>query len=89
MMPAEVRAYLREMGVPLYVWAIEPVSSTVEAKWGAIRPIADWRQLHAAAERLRNDLDAQRIVWVSTGVLQTGDLQVDSRCRMALLSGRP
>lgn len=59
--PAEARAYLNSLGVPLYVWSLAP---SPPAEWGTAFEIGNTEKLRSAIGILRRDLDAQRMLWV-------------------------
>jgi hypothetical protein len=60
-----VRAFLHQLGVPLYVWS--PVAAVVvhgSADWGVAADISSRADIDRASERLEDALRRQRIVWV-------------------------
>ena len=65
----EVRAYLRELRVPLFVWRADPETTAVSvAPWleGAPSfPIDHYARLESAIRALRAELDRQVLVWVA------------------------
>lgn len=66
--PADTRAFLDALQVPLHLWA--GASQTKEAKawaqaWPASRPIGSPELVRQAVVALLEDLDSQRIVWVA------------------------
>jgi Ca2+-binding RTX toxin-like protein len=60
--PAEVRAYLAALGVPLHVWGVAGGEPTV---WGMARDVSILARLTSAVDDLRGELDRQRLVWLS------------------------
>ena len=68
--PAQARAYLSALRVPLFVWSLQPLddrSSTNQslvAQWGAVEDVSTVAKLRRAVLRLRTALEEQRIVWV-------------------------
>lgn len=62
--PATVRAYLDSIRVPLFVWSFYDLGSPMAQAWGGAEDISTLAKLEDAAERLRAELDSQRIVWV-------------------------
>ena len=61
-MPAEwVRAYLRALRVPLFVWA---KNKYIASAWGKADVLADVGDLKNAAARLTGAVERQRIVWL-------------------------
>ncbi|HKS21263.1 MAG TPA: hypothetical protein VJZ76_00580 [Thermoanaerobaculia bacterium] len=65
MRPAGAIAYLRSLGVPLYVWTLgEPATLPVASAWGPAVDISSRSKLDSAILALRRDIDAQRILWI-------------------------
>jgi hypothetical protein len=61
---ASVRGFLAALRVPLFVWYLgTPKPGSTAAAWGAEEIVQTWH-VAAAAERIRKDLDSQRIVMV-------------------------
>jgi hypothetical protein len=60
--PAEVRAYLAALGVPLHVWGVAGGEPT---EWGMARDASILARLTSAVDDLRGELDRQRLVWLS------------------------
>lgn len=58
--PSQVRAYLRALRVPLYVWTL----GANDGGWGDTRDISSPHGYTAAYEEVKRDLDSQRIVWL-------------------------
>jgi hypothetical protein len=63
--PAVVRAYLDEVGVPLFVWSAEGARPDLTAAWGRIDDVSTPAGMEAAIARLNASQAAQRIVWVA------------------------
>jgi hypothetical protein len=62
--PATVRNFLAALRVPLYVWYLgTPKPGSTAAAWNAEEIVQTWHA-SAAAERVRKELDSQRIVMV-------------------------
>jgi len=59
--PAEVRAYLAALGVPLRVWSLTGRGS---AAWGEVEDVSTALRLRTAYERFARELARQRIVWL-------------------------
>ncbi|HEV8631046.1 MAG TPA: hypothetical protein VGV61_12070 [Thermoanaerobaculia bacterium] len=59
-----VRRYLARLRVPLLVWATAPPPAGVVADWGAAESVTTLARWEAAARRLDQLLDRQRIAWV-------------------------
>lgn len=64
--PATVRRYLESIRVPLAVWAAEKGAATSPAlaAWGKVEDVSTVAKLRSAVERLREQLESQRIVWI-------------------------
>jgi hypothetical protein len=61
--PASIRRFLAALRVPLYVWSLAP-SSPAAAAWGPVEDVSNGTKLATAVERLREDLEAQHIVFL-------------------------
>ena len=59
-----VRQYLDKIHVPLYVWSLEEELPDA-SRWGAIQDISTVGKLRKAVSRLKEDLDAQQVVWLA------------------------
>jgi hypothetical protein len=60
--PEVVRQYLTRVGVPLYVWSLKgPVPGSA---WGEVEDVSKYDLLQTAIEKLRADLDQQRVAWL-------------------------
>ncbi len=62
--PAIVRHYLASIRVPLYVWSLYGPKAPGVAQWGGAEDVSTVQKLFRAFEKVRDDLDSQRIVWV-------------------------
>jgi hypothetical protein len=63
--PAGARAYLDQIGVPLFVWCLaepEKVPASAQA-WGEVEDVSSMEKLRTAAQRLSSQLARQQIVW--------------------------
>jgi hypothetical protein len=61
---ATVRRFLAALRVPLFVWSLgDPKPGSTAAAWGA-ENVAMTRHLYSAVEKIRDELDSQRIVMV-------------------------
>lgn len=76
--PAEVRRYLAEIGVPLFVWSID--GPEPDSPWGEVQDIQRRDRLHSAIERLQKTLDAQRVVWLPVDPLNALRVKADPKC---------
>lgn len=62
--PARVRRFLAALRVPLFVWSLgNPKPGSTAAAWSA-EDVSMARHLNLAVDRIRSELDAQRIVMV-------------------------
>jgi len=61
--PAIVRRYLGLLRVPLFVWSLEDTAPE-HSPWGEVSAVVTRSGLRAAYARLRDSLDAQRVLWV-------------------------
>jgi hypothetical protein len=63
--PVTVRRYLESIRAPLFVWSLEkPKDNPGLAAWGEVEDISSVHKLHKAYDRLKSELESQRIVWV-------------------------
>lgn len=64
--PATVRRYLASIRVPLFVWSVEKgaAESPALAGWGKVEDASNLNRFRSAVARLRDTLEAQRVVWV-------------------------
>jgi hypothetical protein len=58
--PKQVREYFESVGVPLYVWSL----SGNQGRWPDAQDISTVHGFSSAFEKLHQDLESQRIVWV-------------------------
>jgi hypothetical protein len=64
--PEQVRRYLQEIRVPLFVWTLGNVASGIPADgWGETTNVSSPPSFTDAVRKLRDDLGSQSIVWVS------------------------
>jgi hypothetical protein len=63
-----VRHYLDSIRVPLVVWSLKGPKSPA-AGWGEVEDVSTYTKLQSALERLEENLQAQRIVWIEGGHL--------------------
>jgi len=61
---AVVRRYLERIGVPLVVWSIIGDDPKGAAEWGEVTNISNADRLRRATEKLREELESQRIAWL-------------------------
>lgn len=62
--PATVRRYLSALAVPLFVWSLESPDSPAAKAWAIAEDVSNQHKLYAAVKRVKDELEAQRIVWV-------------------------
>lgn len=63
--PDTVRRYLEALRVPLFVWSIaDPPARPDVARWGKFEDVGSIARFRKAARALRENLAAQRIVWI-------------------------
>lgn len=60
--PAQVRAYLNRLHVPLIVWSL---GAAPPPGWGTASPLDGWSDLRAAVRALHDELHPQAIVWLA------------------------
>lgn len=85
--PASIRSYLSSIGVPLYVWSV--TGPRPESGWGEIDDISSPAKLKAAVDRLREDLESQRVAWLATDAVAALRVQPTGRCNLTPLARRP
>ena len=81
-----VRHYLADIGVPLFVWSVTGPRPELTDIWGEVEDVSSMNGLRAAADKLRENLAAQRIAWVDVDPLKALRLRADSRCGMATVA---
>ena len=84
--PRSVRRYLADIGVPLFVWSLSGPRPDLAESWGEVEDVSSTAGLRAAAERLRANLNLQRIAWVDVDPLTALRLRADPRCGMAAVA---
>jgi hypothetical protein len=62
--PEIVRRYLASIRVPLYVWSLYGPKAPGVARWGGAEDVSTLQKLYRAFDKLKGDLETQRIVWV-------------------------
>jgi hypothetical protein len=58
------RRYLAAIRVPLYVWSLYGPKAPSAAIWGPAEDISSLKKLYRAFDKVKDDLDSQRIVWI-------------------------
>ncbi len=62
--PDAVRRYLERIHVPLHVWSLESAEADSASAWGEREEVSSLSKLGRAVARLKEDLEAQHIVWL-------------------------
>ncbi|HEY8130489.1 MAG TPA: hypothetical protein VII12_01245, partial [Thermoanaerobaculia bacterium] len=75
--PKQVREYLASAGVPLYVWSL----TGNQERWSDAQDISSPHGFSAAFDKLQQDLQSQRIVWVRGNFLPS-EIHVDALDRI-------
>jgi hypothetical protein len=83
---AAVRRYLADIGVPLFVWSVTGPRPDLADVWGEVEDVSSLDRLRAAADKLRENLAAQRVAWVDVDPLKALRLRADSRCGLAAVA---
>ena len=83
-----VRRYLADIAVPFFVWSVTGPRPELAETWGEVEDVSSLSGLRAAADKLRENLAAQRIAWVDVDPLKALRLHADSRCGMATVARR-
>jgi hypothetical protein len=86
--PATVRRYLESIGVPFFVWSVAGKTPELEATWGPIEDISSPPALQYATERLRKNLERQRIAWVSVDPIAALQVTATADCAYAPIARR-
>jgi hypothetical protein len=84
--PASIRGYLSSIGVPFYVWSVTGPRPELEATWGTIADISSPDKLKVATDRLRADLESQRVAWLATDAVSALRVQTTGRCNLTPLA---
>jgi len=87
--PASIRGYLSSIGVPLYVWSVIGPRPELQAAWGEIEDISSPAKLKVATDRLRTDLESQRVAWLATDGVAALRVQSTGRCNLTPLARHP
>lgn len=87
--PAEVRDYLAQLRVPLFVWSFAEteVEAELEEVWGSVFAVGSVPGMVAAMRELDRTLRTQRILWVE-GVFLPTDLSLGSAASGISLAGQ-
>ena len=68
--PAAVRAYLESIRVPLSVWCVAPEALVpTRETWGEAEDVSTSGKFDAAVEKLKRELQQQRIIWLDGRLL--------------------
>jgi len=71
--PAEVRAFLAALRVPLHYWRVGPAKETTSDPWGEGTLLRGWGGVHIAVNDLMEALRPQFLVWIE-GLHKPGDV---------------
>jgi len=82
--PREVRRFLADLNVPLFVWRI---GQDEHPNWPEAVYVASYRKLTAAVERVRRTLESQRIVWIEGRHLPQSVRVTDAADAVRLVGG--
>ena len=83
--PEAVREYLASIGVPLFVWSVFG-NSDYSKGWGEVEDVSTMEKMNAAAEKIRQALDIQRIAWIYADPLTALRAEVKEGCGFARLA---
>lgn len=83
--PAQVRQYLADVGVPLFVWSLSGPRPDLAKTWGTVDDISNPSLLNAATRRLRDELDAQRVAWLAVDPLDALHVEVKPECGLEMV----
>ena len=86
--PATVRAYLEEVGVPLFVWSPDGPRPDLAAAWGRIDDISTQSGMQTAVARLNASLATQRVVWVAAEPLTALRAESSATCGLTPVAHR-
>ena len=78
--PPAVRTFLRELGVPLFVWSVSPVPSKVAAAWGGVESVATMPRLEQATKKVRTALEEQRVAWLALDPISALRVEAKDGC---------
>lgn len=82
-----VRHYLERIHVPLHVWSlgeIKPPLRLPASVWGDYEDVSSPTKLHAAVDRLLDDLDRQSVVWLKGSHLPQDIVLDDAKDGLAI-----
>ncbi|MGH9424285.1 MAG: hypothetical protein ACRD3J_30210, partial [Thermoanaerobaculia bacterium] len=83
---ASTRKYLASIGVPLFVWSLEGPRPDLRDVWGEVEDVSSLSNLKIAADRLRAELESQRVAWVAANPLTALRIQSTGRCGITPLA---
>jgi hypothetical protein len=84
--PADVRRYLANLGVPLFVWTLYDPQPEVAAAWGTLVNVSAHDKLRKATDAVKRELDSQRVVWLGTDPIHAIRADANATCGLALLA---
>lgn len=76
--PASVRRYLQAIGVPYYVWSLSPRRNA--GAWGEAADISSFDKLRVAVNRVKADLESQRIAWIDAKPVAALNVEAKGAC---------
>jgi len=86
--PEDVRRYLAEIGVPLFVWTLYDPQPEVTAAWGTVVNVSAHDKLRKATDAVKRELDSQRVVWLGADPIRALRANANPACGLALLAQR-
>lgn len=86
---ANVRHYLASIGVPLIIWSLKGRQAEVAQAWGNdVVDVTNQEKLRIATGALKQELEAQRIVWLDTDPIHALRVTVNPSCGLAAVAAR-
>lgn len=83
---ASIRNYLATIGVPLFVWSLTGPQPELRDTWGEVEDISSPARLKVAVDRLRAELESQRVAWVAADSVMALRIQPTGRCSITPLA---
>jgi len=83
---AASRSYLASVGVPLFVWSLTGPRPDLRDQWGEVEDVSSMPKFRAAANRLKAELESQRVAWVAADPLTALRLHSTGRCAITPLA---
>lgn len=82
--PTTVRRYLQRIGVPLRVWSL--TGGSADPEWGEVENVSAPAFLRDATDRLRRELDRQRVAWLPVTPMEALRVETAPDCAWEPLS---